>query len=195
MVDPELISRVTATFVYRRPRRKKSRSLFLLLVMALIVVLSVLFFQMASVVSSPSAPVPPSVPTRTAAGDPLIVYGYVYDSLGQPVDGATVDVFMKYPDKTTVRKSYNTISAGGGYYSVTFLDYTEWYPGDFVDVLATYGTETASNLSVPADEFGLQEIDVSFTSFIIPEIGVPLAIPVSLVIAVVMMGLRRQRTS
>jgi len=129
------------------------------------------------------------------AGYWLIVEGYVNDSMNQPVDDATVTVSIKTPPpENAVRTAYVVTTSGGGYYSVTFSE-TEWGLEDFVDVVATYGTDTGSSLDHPADELGtaLQDIDVTISTLVIPEFSSLLAMPLTISIIVTMMGIRRRR--
>jgi len=127
------------------------------------------------------------------AGYELIVDGYVNDSMNQPVDDATVTVSIMTLDDV-VRTAYVVTTSGGGYYIVLFGG-TEWSTEDFVDVLATYGTDTGSSLHHPADEFGtqLQDIDVTISTLVIPEFSSFLAVSLTILVTVTVMGIRRSR--
>jgi len=158
MVNRDEVSRLMSSFMYKHPHKDHSKA-FAIGVAAV----AVLFFSLPLLVP-PCASDQPSVGS-IAATTPKIVEGHAYDSLGQPVDGASVSVTMKHSGGGSTTKYYTTVS--GGYYMVTFTK-DEWNVNDLIDVVATYDSETASSLDNLADSSGLQTIDVYF-SVPIPE--------------------------
>ena len=104
---------------------------------------------------------------RIAATEPKAVYGYITDSLGNPLDGAAVTVeVITLP--STVRDTLTETTGPDGYYLVTFNP-PVWDIGDTIRVTAVYDSSPQSNQTV-ADNSGLQQIDVNF-GFVIPEFG------------------------
>ena len=126
----------------------------------------------------------------SAASFDLLVYGYVTDSVGAPVQGASVVI----EDLTT----HNTYSASAtdefGQYTFD-IPAAEWTPGDSLHVTATFGTASGSNDGVaPPELTGQVEIDVSL-SVAIPEFGSALGVLLVAcfvgVVAIVYVGKRK----
>lgn len=119
-----------------------------------IVALSVLAFSVA-------------VPANCAAADsPVFVRGYIYDSEGRLVEGASVTVSMK--DGETVISTKTDNSDSSGFYSTTFLA-VEWDVGNTVYVIAEFSGNQQPNWTVAIDTEEIY-VDVHFT-FEIPEFG------------------------
>ncbi len=102
---------------------------------------------------------------------PLIVYGYVTDDAGRPLEGAHVSLTMKNGG-TTVGTLTNDSDAGG-FYSVTFgpLVGVGWDVGWTIIATATYGGNQVTNpdVTIP-DTSPLLQIDLQFP-FEIPQFG------------------------
>jgi hypothetical protein len=114
---------------------------------------------------------------RIAAGGPKVVWGYITDSLGSPLDGAAVTVEVITPS-LTVRDTQTDTTGSDGYYMFTF-DRAVWDIGDTIRVTAVYDSSPQSNQTV-ADDSGSQQIDVNF-GFVIPEFG---SLVISMVVSV-----------
>lgn len=97
---------------------------------------------------------------------PKVVSGYIYDSEGNPVNGANVVVNIIHNSVVTATKSYTTGSSG--YYMVSFAP-AEWQVGDTLEVLATKGSDQGDNSKVITGEGG-ESIDVHFETAI-PQFG------------------------
>jgi len=90
----------------------------------------------------------------------LVIHGYVYDENGNPVEGAVVRV----RDLDTGAWGENvTIGAPDpGHYSITLgavgatseLPWGEWYDGDTLLGVATYGSQSGSNVTVVGSDVG-----------------------------------------
>ncbi len=118
---------------------------------------------------------------------PLVVYGFIYDSEGLPIEGASVLVEVL---RTGATLSDTTDS--NGRYDVTFpLDV--WLAGDTVETTATYSTLVDSETGV-ATVTPVLQIDVHF-AYAIPEFGSTLGIIVSatLIGLVALISMKRRK--
>ncbi len=104
-----------------------------------------------------------SVPASAGPAN-LVVYGYVTDSNGDPVEGA--DVLVENLD--TVCSPLTDTTDSLGRYQVSF-DLAYWQIGDTLRTTVTFGGNEESATGV-ADEFATLQIDVQFT-LAIPEFG------------------------
>lgn len=143
-------SQLMRSFMYRRPNRRIKRSLLFFALLSLTVGLLFLI---------PS--ISPRITVTLAETGPKIISGHVYDSLGQPVQGALVTV-------TIATYSHSFTSGSTGYYMVTFLP-SEWTRGDTIEVTATYESLIQTNTTT-ADLSGMQTVDINFLEEI-PEVG------------------------
>ncbi|OGS55887.1 MAG: hypothetical protein A3K60_03480 [Euryarchaeota archaeon RBG_19FT_COMBO_56_21] len=105
-----------------------------------------------------------SQPARSGIGD-LLVYGYVTDNMGDPVDGADVTVVVGGTETLTCT------TADGGQYQVTFAP-SQWDDWDTIVVTVYFNSigPAVENGVVDPIYFGQIQIDVQFT-FEIPEFG------------------------
>jgi hypothetical protein len=127
----------------------KFRSLTILAVTAVTIVMASLSFS--------------SVPASAELFD-LVIYGHVYDSNGDPIEGA--DVLVENMD--TVCTPLTDITDSLGRYDVSF-NANDWVEGDTIKTTATYEGTPESATGV-ADELATLEIDIHFTTAI-PEFG------------------------
>jgi hypothetical protein len=124
------------------------------------------------------------------------VYGYVKDSGGNPVDGATVTVRMKDPDTQEVRSFGTTTTASGGFYAVTFGGFNglEWLVGDILEVEVEKDAQSVIDNNQFADAGIMQEVDVTWPD-LIPEFGAGFGAAVAAVaiagVAVAVVGRRK----
>lgn len=131
------------------------------------------------------------VPSRASAANfDLLVYGYVTDSLGAPVQGASVVV-----EDLTTHLTYPGSSDEFGEYMID-IPAANWAPGDSLHVTATFGSTAGSHDGVaPPELTGQVEIDVQLSEAI-PEFGSSfgalLAACLVGVVAVVTVGKRKQ---
>lgn len=99
-----------------------------------------------------------------AGTGPKIVRGYVWDSVGNPVEGANVTVdIMNGP---SVRSTLNDTSNATGLYSVTF-DPSDWYEDDGIEISAELGIYVGTN-STTANAAAAQWVNATM-GFVIPE--------------------------
>jgi hypothetical protein len=99
-----------------------------------------------------------------AGSGPKIVRGYVWDSVGNPVEGANVTVDIM--NGATVRSTLNNMSNPTGLYSVTFSP-SDWYEDDGIEISAELGIYTGTN-STTADAAPAQWVNATL-GFVIPE--------------------------
>ena len=133
------------------------------------------------------AAVPLIADNASAGPGPLVVYGYVYDSGGTPVEGAGVVVEVLESGATL---SDTTDSLGR--YDVSFT-LSDWDVGDTVETTATFGSLVDSEIAVAS--FATLQIDVTF-AYAIPEFGSFFGVVVATVLmgSVAVISMRRQRT-
>jgi len=106
-----------------------------------------------------------SIPSPAAAGPSnLTVYGWVYDSAGNPLEGADILVQVMAGSNPTEPGTTNS----EGYYQVEF-DLADWQIGDTVRTTATYNTIEDYEEAV-ATSSTMVNIDIHF-AFEIPEFG------------------------
>lgn len=124
---------------------------------------------------------------------PLIILGTVYDSAGNPLEGAHLVV----TDLNTL-VSDSTDSMSGGFYTLSIPGGGGWDIGDTIQVVATSPGEDEKTVTqvVPADaESSGMTIDVHFGTAI-PQFGTTIGMAVAAglvgVVAVVTVGVRRQ---
>ena len=105
--------------------------------------------------------------TAEPATGPKQVRGYVYDSLGTPIENANVTVQIRIGE--SVRSTlYCDATDETGYYVVDFGP-SDWDIGNTIFVNATFGGEYNTN-SVIANDFPFQNLDVTL-GIVIPEFG------------------------
>ena len=110
-----------------------------------------------------------TVPTSSNAGTfPKLVYGYVWDAAGTPLEDADVTVNIKRPD-TTIRSTLTDTTLSGGDYMVSFSQ-EDWEIGDTIEVISTYHGNQESNTTDPISAEGPQMVNISY-AFEIPEFG------------------------
>lgn len=129
------------------------------------------------------------VPASVAAGPAnLVVYGFVTDINGDPVEGA--DVLVENLDRVVSPLTDTTDSLGR--YDVSF-EMASWVIGDEMRTTATYGAAEDSNTGI-TDEFSTLQIDVQFTTEI-PEFGSLAGVLVTMAIigVVATVSLRRKK--
>lgn len=114
------------------------------------------------------------MPQAQAGDGPKNVRGYIYDQNGDPIPGANVTVNMRRPDNSIRSTLYYDASDADGKYSVTFFDLggAPWEIGDTIEVIATYGSDSASNTTVatPSADYPIQYVNVTI-AMVIPEFG------------------------
>jgi hypothetical protein len=103
-----------------------------------------------------------------AAIGPKQVKGYIWDNVGNPVEGAQVTVNILAQSDSSIRATLSEDSNAIGYYSMSFA-MGEWDEGDMIEVLATYDSIQEPNSTVATD-YPSQWVNVSF-KFEIPEFG------------------------
>ena len=108
-----------------------------------------------------------STPAAAESG-PKIVIGFVYDSSGNPIEGAQITAVVI--NMTTSLETANETDTTGseGAYSVTF-DPFAWGQGDTLRVTANYNSVEQSN-QTRANEDPFQQVDVHFPT-VIPQFG------------------------
>lgn len=166
------------SFMYKHPYRKGSGKLTLL------ALLTSFLFLAIPLAFRPLA----AVPVATANGPgALILFGTVYDSGGNTVEGA--DVTVTVIGGTAAPQ--DTVSIAGGFYTVTF-DLSEWTPGNFVKVVASFGGESGENQTQTTTDLSYQ-IDVHLAAAI-PEF--PSILPIvgaAAVMVTIISGWRRPK--
>jgi len=106
-----------------------------------------------------------------AAGPgPLTVRGYIRDNAGNPLEGASITVNIRYapPPGGTIRSTLYDTSDSTGFYSVSFA-YTEWDVGDIIEVIATWHGHQENNYT-DATVKPVQHVNVTY-AFEIDEYG------------------------
>ena len=108
-----------------------------------------------------------STTNATAGTGPLTILGYVYDNMGNPLEGASVVVTNEDTSAT-----FSTSTDESGYYQDDF-ESNQWYVGDRVRVDVTYMSAEATNYTDitedhSADSFA--QVDVHYLTEI-PEFG------------------------
>ncbi len=122
-----------------------------------------------------------ATPHAVSAADtfPLTVWGYVTDSLGDPVIGASV--VIKNNDTGVSLDPIITID--DGFYQGNIAE-TNWTIGDIIYVEASYGGSNGMNDSVAAYVEGIPIIQIDVTiSEAIPEFGTTLGASIAAMIA------------
>ena len=102
----------------------------------------------------------------TAADHPKTVRGYIWDNVGNELEGASVTINIK--DGETVVSTDSDTADSDGFYSVVFFS-PEWDIGNTIEVIANYLSTEEIN-STTADDSVVQYVNVSY-SFEIPEFG------------------------
>lgn len=133
------------------------------------------------------AAVPLMADNAAAGPGPLVVYGFVYDSGGAPLEGADVVVEVLESGAT---QSDTTDSAGR--YDVSFT-LSDWEVDDTVETTATFGSWVESETGVATSATVLQ-IDITF-AYAIPEFGsfAGVVVAMALIGSVAVISMRRQR--
>ena len=110
--------------------------------------------------------------SRASAEMPLVVYGYVTDNAGNPIEGAPVVVVAMNGE--TPRTTKNTQTDEDGLYVVQFEAWPlpdEWKIGDTIIATAQWGANQESNQqTLTVDPGGVLQLDIQFP-FEIPEFG------------------------
>jgi hypothetical protein len=107
--------------------------------------------------------------SSTASTTSKVIYGYVWDSAGNPLVGADVTLNMKRPD-TSIRTTLTDETLSGGQYLVTFNP-GEWEIGDTVEIISNYmGNMESNETESPLTNDTPQYLNVSY-EFEIPEFG------------------------
>ena len=128
---------------------------------------------LATMVASPASDMGAELESAPST-DTTIVMGTVYDSLGDPVVGADVNVSMY--DGATLRSYENDVSDSLGGFVATFgagPGMSPWGVGDTILVVAEYNEESGTNSTTAhdIDDPGiLQQINVTIGT-VIPEFG------------------------
>ncbi len=146
--------------------------------LAIVTVFAALVFVSLMSMSGPAAAGPAN----------LTVYGWVYDSAGDPINGAGIVVEVRAGTFPTT----STTTDSDGFYMVDFDD-AVWNIGDTVRTTATYDT-VEEWAEVPAEADTTVQIDIHF-AFEIPEFGSfpGVIIATVLVGSVALMSMRRRR--
>jgi len=179
MVDRVGPRQLMRSFMYGHPHRRGNRRLVIAVVLVSLLLLTLAVMLRSTIV----------LRAGTAAGvDPLIVFGTVYDSSGNLVEGA--DVTATVTGTIDPAPSQSTASIGG-FYSVTFNG-TDWKIGDTVKVVASFGGESGENQTT-ADSTSI-EIDVHLVSTI-PEFhgSASVMLTVGAMAALILLIARRRR--
>jgi len=179
MVDRAGPTELMRSFMYGHPHRRGDRRLAIAVVLISLLLLTLAVTLRSTVV----------LRAGTAASDNLIVNGTIYDSSGNPVEGADVNVtvirsILPWPSQTYV-------SIEGGFYVVTFI-MTDWQIGDTVKVVASFGGESGENQTT-ADSAYL-EINVTLVATI-PELhgSASVMLTVGSMTALILLVARRRR--
>lgn len=99
---------------------------------------------------------------------PKNVRGWIRDNEGNPVNGASVTINIRWESDDTIRSTYTATSGSDGFYSKSVLA-SDWDEGDTIQVIATYKSSQQSNETV-ADANPVQFVNVTYP-FAIPEFG------------------------
>lgn len=102
----------------------------------------------------------------SAATHAKTVRGYVWDSVGRDIEGASVLINIK--DGESIVSSDSDTTDANGFYSVIFNDF-EWDIGNTIEVISMYESSEEINSTVADDSF-VQWVNVSYT-FEIPQFG------------------------
>jgi hypothetical protein len=102
-----------------------------------------------------------------AGSGPITVRGYIKDSAGTPLQGASVFVEIIAPD-TTVRTSGTYLTNSAGLYSAAIGTF-DWEVGDKINVTSTYLGNVGNNWTT-ATSLPVQYVNVTYT-YEIPEFG------------------------
>lgn len=126
-------------------------------------------------------------PTTT----PLIVFGYVYDEAGQPLQGADVVV----TDLITSSSVESDPTLSTGFYTAT-LGVGTWGIGHAIQIAVTAPGGAQASRTAPANDSDFLFLDVHFPTAI-PQLGGPVGFAVAAgllgVVAVVAVGVRRRK--
>jgi len=120
-----------------------------------------------------------TAPSVRAANPDLTVYGYVYDTEGSPVNGATVLIVIV----ESGHSRYGTTDSDGLYTSATDFNATDYALDNTIRVTASYDSSVAQNETVVTAgivSVGVAQVDVHFT-YEIPEFGSLLGTVVAMV--------------
>ena len=122
-----------------------------------------------------------ATPHAVSAADPfpLAIFGYVTDSLGDPVVGALVVI----KNNDTGFSLDPIITIDDGFYQGNIPE-MNWTIGDIISVEATYGGSNGMNETVAAYIEGIPLIEINVTiSEAIPEFGTTLGASIAAMIA------------
>ena len=109
------------------------------------------------------------VPASSNAGTfPKVVYGYVKDSVGTPLDGADITVNVRRPD-TSIRATMTDTTGSIGDYMVSF-DPADWLIGDTVQVISDFSGHQTDETTDPLTEEGPMWVNITY-EYEIPEFG------------------------
>ena len=120
-----------------------------------------------------------AAPSVRADNPSLSVYGYVYDTEGLPVNGATVLIVIV----ESGHSRYGTTDSDGLYSSATDFNATDYALGNTIRVTASYDSNLAQNetaVTAGIVSVGVAQVDVHFT-YEIPEFGSLLGTVVAMV--------------
>ena len=103
----------------------------------------------------------------TAATNPKSVRGYVWDSVGNLVNGA--DVTVNIMQGAVIRSTLTDVTDSAGFYSVLFPA-DQWDVGDTIEVFASFSGDTTLPNSTAATSANVQWVNVT-ADFLIPDFG------------------------
>jgi len=103
----------------------------------------------------------------TAATNPKSVRGYVWDSVGNLVNGA--DVTVNIMQGAVIRSTLTDVTDSAGFYSVLFPA-DQWDVGDMIDVAATFSGSPSNPNSTAATSANVQWINATLL-IEIPDFG------------------------
>lgn len=130
----------------------------------------------------------------SAATGPKNVRGYVWDSIGNDIQGANVTVRM-LNGATPVKTLYYDATEPDGLYTVTFGP-SDWNTGYTIEVTAEFNSVSEINSTVASDS-NIQFVNATL-AYTIPEfgggLGAVLTVASFLALAVVLVSRRRSRT-
>jgi hypothetical protein len=131
----------------------------------------------------------PESKTTILASAPKNVYGYVYDELGSPVNGAHVNVSIWAG--STYLSAIETDSIDPGFYAVDFAP-SQWDVGNSIKVTAKWGSLEWTNTTA-ADSGPDQQVDLSLVNLIPEFVGQMSFAPVVVVFGSILLLVFRRK--